>query len=84
MSTPIHEQMNKLGIKIQLTTKGKRNLALILEQGCPIKIVDNEIRPIRCPNKNEPTWSCYKCWHFWLHTHAEIIKEDKQNVSANG
>lgn len=81
MSLPTPIQMKQLGIKIQLTKKGERNLAKILEQGCPIKIVDNEIRPIRC-RKDNIEWDCYKCWHYWLHTHAEIIKEDEQNGSA--
>jgi len=83
MSLPTPIQMKQLGIRIQLTKKGERNLAKILEQGCPIKIVDNEIRPIRC-RKDNIEWDCYKCWHYWLHTHAEIIKEDMQNGSANG
>ena len=77
MSIPIPEQMSQLGIKIQLTKEGLRNLASILEQGCPIKIVDNEVRPIKCRGKDNIEWTCYKCWYCWLQSHSETIEEEK-------
>lgn len=82
MSIKNEEQMKKLGIKIQLTKKGLRNLSLILDNGCPFKVVMDEIKPINC--NMDDIWTCYKCWYYWLYHHAEIIKEDEQNVSANG
>jgi hypothetical protein len=75
MSMKNEEQMKKLGIKIQLTKKGLRNLSLMLGEGCPFKIIKEELKPISC-NKDEG-WTCYNCWYQWLYRHAELIKEDE-------
>lgn len=82
MSIKNDEQMKKVGIKIQLTKKGLRNLSSILVNGCPFKVVMDEIKPINC--NMDDVWTCYRCWYYWLYRHAEIIKEDEENVSTNG
>lgn len=66
------DELKNLGIEIKLTKEGLDNLSKILGEGCPVKILLGDLKPIRCPYEwASECFTCKTCWKQWLKTFAE-------------
>lgn len=81
MSNSRVEELDRAGIKIELTKKGCDLLSEILNEGCPVKFALNRFEPISCQyHYASGRYACKSCWRKWL---KNFIVEDNKNGTAN-
>lgn len=82
MSNSRVEELERAGIKIELTPQGCDLLSEILNEGCPVKFVLNSFVYINCQyHYDSGRYACKRCWKKWL---KNFIVEGNKNGTANG